>query len=277
MDGTGENSLEAIVGRGQRAHYASTDNLEKRQALFTYRDPTRSVGSPPFHRVGWGGSERVLDVGSGNGQWARTLRDRFKLDSIVSLDLSMGMLAGAANLGSGGRLVNADVQALPLASGTFDVVLALWMLYHVADLGRGLSEIRRVLGPGGCLLAATNSNFPNRSDEAFAEALAEVTGRPPSTAWLPGLGFSAENGAEILGSAFDRVESHPVVGALAVPEPDPVIAAMLSVRDVVEASLGQPVDWESVETTVRRAIEGIIAEEGCFSTEIHSTWFVAWP
>ena len=41
----------------------------------------------------------------------------------------------------------ADVQALPFPDNRFDVVAALWMLYHVPDLDRGLAEIRRVLRP----------------------------------------------------------------------------------------------------------------------------------
>jgi SAM-dependent methyltransferase len=270
-----ERAADALVGKGQREHYASTDNLEKRQALFAYRDPSRSIGAPPFERIEWGGVERVLDAGCGNGPWTRVLRRRFGLGSVVGLDLSMGMLAAAGDA-TDGRLINADVQALPLGGRTFDVVLALWMLYHVADRSSALQEFRRVLRPGGCLLATTNSASPRRSDEVLAEALAEVTGRPPSTDWQPDLGFTAENGAELLSTVFDRVESHRVVGALAVPEPGPVLAAMGTLHGVVEATLGVPLDWGAVEAAARRRLERTIAEEGCFADEFVSVWFVAW-
>jgi SAM-dependent methyltransferase len=268
-------AAEALVGKGQREHYASTDNLERRQALFAYRDPSRSVGAPPLHRVAWSATTRVLDAGCGNGSWGRILHDRFGLGPLFGLDLSLGMLS-AATEATDYRPINADVQALPLADGTFDVVLALWMLYHVADRARALQEFRRVLRPGGCLLAATNSASPRRSDEILARALADVTGRPPSTVWVPGLEFTAENGTEILGSVFDRVERHRVVGALAVPDPSPVLAAMQSLHGVVETTLGEAVDWRAVEDTARRALDRIIADEGTFSDELVSMWFVAW-
>src|SRR6185436_7427184 len=49
-----------------------------------------------------------------------------------------------------------DVQHLLAPDAAYDVVLALWMLYHVPDLARGLAELRRVLRPGGRLVALTN-------------------------------------------------------------------------------------------------------------------------
>ena len=48
-----------------------------------------------------------------------------------------------------------DVQKIPYADETFDVVIANMMLYHVPDLSKGLSEIRRVLKKGGKFYCAT--------------------------------------------------------------------------------------------------------------------------
>ena len=49
----------------------------------------------------------------------------------------------------------ADVQALPFADERFEAVIANQVLYHVPDRERAMSEIRRVLRPGGRLYAAT--------------------------------------------------------------------------------------------------------------------------
>ena len=43
----------------------------------------------------------------------------------------------------------ADIQNLPYPDASFDVVIANMMLYHVPDIARGLSEVRRVLRRDG--------------------------------------------------------------------------------------------------------------------------------
>lgn len=48
-----------------------------------------------------------------------------------------------------------DAIDLPYAHGSFDLVFAHMMLYHVPDLGKALAEIRRVLAPDGVLWCAT--------------------------------------------------------------------------------------------------------------------------
>ena len=47
-----------------------------------------------------------------------------------------------------------DAQDISFPDSLFDSVIANHMLYHVSDLSRVLSEIKRVLKPGGCLCAA---------------------------------------------------------------------------------------------------------------------------
>ena len=45
-----------------------------------------------------------------------------------------------------------DAQALPMTDASFDVVTISYGLRNLADLERGLAELRRVLKPGGCAL-----------------------------------------------------------------------------------------------------------------------------
>ena len=76
---------------------------------------------------------------------------------MIALDVSERMVELARERGVDARV--GDVQSLPFADGSFDTVVAAWMLYHVPDLDRGLAEIARVLCPGGRLVAVTNSEL----------------------------------------------------------------------------------------------------------------------
>jgi SAM-dependent methyltransferase len=96
-----------------------------------------------------------------------------------------------------------DVQELPFENDVFDVAVAAWMLYHVPDLERGLSELARVLRPGGRLVVATNSRF-------HLLELRELVGSGPST-----LKFSREDGEEHLGRHFARVSREDIDSRLA--------------------------------------------------------------
>src|SRR5579884_2810231 len=114
-----------------------------------------------FERLAALGPGALLEVGCGTGElwWAN--RERLPAAwRVVLSDRSPGMLAGTRDrladlMPHAGWLV-ADAQAIPCADDAFDVVVADHMLYHVPDRPRALAEFRRVLRPGGWLLAATN-------------------------------------------------------------------------------------------------------------------------
>jgi SAM-dependent methyltransferase len=214
--GDDELAAEARSGRGQRENYRTADNLSQRQALFSFPDPSHSSGRPPIERIAWTGRERVLDAGCGNGIWLHALRARFGVAEVVGLDLSPGMLDGARATAGAGTIVSVgDIARLPFADASVDVVLCFWMLYHVADHRSALEECKRVLRPGGRLLAVTNSDIPRALDAVIGDALGAVTGQRRDR-WTPPLSFTAENGAAILAPVFDRVEPEHVVTALAV-------------------------------------------------------------
>lgn len=103
---------------------------------------------------------RVLDLGCGNARLWASNADRPAPRSLVLCDLSAGMLDEARRALAACRVrprfAQASAMALPFASERFDTVLANHMLYHVSALPRALAEIRRVLIPGGRLVASTN-------------------------------------------------------------------------------------------------------------------------
>ena len=93
----------------------------------------------------------------------------------------------------------ADIQNIPYENSTFDMVIANMMLYHVPNLDRGLSEVRRVLKPGGSFYCATYGEHGIM--EFINETLGEysISGRIGKT-------FTLQNGGESLGKHFAQVE-----------------------------------------------------------------------
>ena len=98
----------------------------------------------------------ALDVGTGTGDFALALLARSPRSATVTgVDISPGMLeiaerraAKAAVAARYERLI-ASVESLPFAERTFDVAMAGFVIRNVADIPRGLREMRRVLRPGG--------------------------------------------------------------------------------------------------------------------------------
>ena len=96
--------------------------------------------------------------------------------------------------GAPGPAVRADATRLPFHDGSFDGAAALWMLYHLADPMRALTEVGRVLQPGGWFVTATASRF---NDPELAAVL---------PAWGLRSSFDAEDAPELVGRVFDIQE-----------------------------------------------------------------------
>jgi ubiquinone/menaquinone biosynthesis C-methylase UbiE len=99
-------------------------------------------------------------VGCGSGATNLALADQLPDSELVGIDLSDPLLEMAREAARKGRLADrvrfekADVMEIPYEGGSFDVVLNLNMVHLVEDPPRMLSEIARVLRPGGFLFLA---------------------------------------------------------------------------------------------------------------------------
>ena len=90
----------------------------------------------------------LLDAGGGTGRVAAALDGM--ADQIVVADISLGMLRQAR--GKGLTAVSVPAERLPFPNGTFERVIMVDALHHVADQAGTARELWRVLAPGGRLV-----------------------------------------------------------------------------------------------------------------------------
>ncbi|MFF4054456.1 class I SAM-dependent methyltransferase [Streptomyces sp. NPDC001668] len=98
--------------------------------------------------------DRVLDAGCGTGRALPPLRAAVGASGVVvGADLTPAMLEAAVRAGRDryGRLLLADVAALPLRSRSLDAVFGAGLISHLLDPAGNLSELARVVRPGGVL------------------------------------------------------------------------------------------------------------------------------
>jgi SAM-dependent methyltransferase len=242
------------------AQYADDSNLRARQRLWRHQ-------RPEFDLPGWivdlaepSPGMKVLDLGCGNGAYLErlTAEDAWP----VGVDISAGMLASAGRY----PLVNADATCLPFADRSFGVVLAAHMLYHVAGLAAAISEMRRVLAPGGICLAVTNGEAHIASlrqlvEQAVARSTPGWKMRDPAT-----VAFSLGNGAVPLQACFDTVDCvRPPVEPLVLIDNAAVVAGYVaSVADHYQPQVDRP--WDDVVEECRRAAQAVIDHDGAFVT-----------
>jgi len=120
------------------------------------------------------GPWRVLDVGAGCCWAAVRLLEAGHLVAAVdvNLDPDDGLLAANRLVVDPAKLprAEADMEALPLPAGAFDLVLAGGSLHYASELSAALVELRRVTRRGGLLLALDSPVFRRMADgEAMVE------------------------------------------------------------------------------------------------------------
>ena len=194
--------------------YAAEHNLEARRSLYA-----NAEGPDPreiaFEAVAEIGPKSVIEVGGGPGELAARIGSELRCE-VVMLDVSPRMVELACERGVDARV--GDVQSLPFPDETFECAVAAWMLFHVPNLDTGLRELARVLRPGGRLVATTNS----------ADHLKELREIAGAAAWKRV--FTRENGAEIIGRHFDRVERRDADGWVTI-ETDEVVRGFVASLD----------------------------------------------
>ncbi len=93
--------------------------------------------------------KRLLDIGCGTGRYALQFIQRGAM--VTGVDFSRPMLKMAKKKTPHLQLIQADLKQLPLTGG-FDLILCNLVLSHIEDLFAAISEISKLVNPGGAVI-----------------------------------------------------------------------------------------------------------------------------
>lgn len=96
--------------------------------------------------------QRILDLGCGNGNILKTLKERIPAE-YYGLDISEKMIEEAKKrLGKTALLAVGDAEQLPYADLFFDVVICNASFHHYPNPEKAAAEMERIMKPGGLLI-----------------------------------------------------------------------------------------------------------------------------
>ncbi|MDE6241635.1 MAG: class I SAM-dependent methyltransferase [Anaeroplasmataceae bacterium] len=156
---------------------------------------------------------RILELGCGTGEmWKNQISLLNQCSELVLTDISEGMIETARK--NTGNLEHVtyqvvDIQDIPFKSNSFDIVIANMMLYHVPDMKKGLSEVKRVLKEGGRFYCAT---YGEHGIVQYIADLLKPYGAEDST----NKNFTLQNGKQILAQYFSSIEKKEYIDSLEV-------------------------------------------------------------
>ena len=184
-----------------KEQYKKSDNLNIRISIHD-KYSTNKMGLPNWYFTIYKieSGMKVLELGCGTGSmWVDRKDAMRKCSHIVLSDLSEGMIAEAKN--KIGTFENTeykviDIQEIPFEDGYFDIVIANYMLYHVPDIDKAVSEVSRVLKRGGYFYAGT------AGENGIMETVVKILGIDLSYTNT----FSLENGKEKMEPYFSKIE-----------------------------------------------------------------------
>ena len=226
MDGMEANAMHREV----QAQYRTAKGLNQRISLHEkYSTNPQGFGRWIATHYRFETGVRVLEIGCGTGNiWLGQDELIERCNPLTLSDFSEGMLTAARETLKGYRSIEyrqIDIQSIPYPADSFDAVIANMMLYHVPDLDRGLSEVRRVLKEGGCFYCATYG------EEGILPYLCGLFDLPLGDSGL-NHAFTLQNGEQTLRRYFERVERYDYLDSLAVTNVEDLVDYIRSLTGV---------------------------------------------
>jgi ubiquinone/menaquinone biosynthesis C-methylase UbiE len=120
------------------------------------KEVPEAIRAAIWSAAGLSGLARVLDIGAGTGRIGRAFVTAG--DTYFGVDTSLAMLQEFSASSANCTLTQADGSYLPFSDGDFDVVLLMQVLTGASDWKGIVSEARRVVRSGGCVVVGYTIN-----------------------------------------------------------------------------------------------------------------------
>ncbi|MEK7136300.1 MAG: class I SAM-dependent methyltransferase [Patescibacteria group bacterium] len=153
---------EPVTGKSNQVWGEIWREVNTDDAHIIFKHRLLVEGAPIFGRHFPSAPQTILDIGSGNGRYTFHWARQFPAATVTAVDISPASVAlinqFAITLGiTNCTAITADVNHLPFADGSFDVVFCDVVIQHMEEVGQALAEMKRVLKTEGWLIIAVNN------------------------------------------------------------------------------------------------------------------------
>ena len=217
-----------------KQQYATANNLNTRISIHEkYSTNKMGFGNWIMSNYKIEKGMKVLELGCGTGNmWKNRASFISNCSKLILSDFSEGMVAATKeNVGNYDNIEYKviDIQEIPYENEIFDIVIANMMLYHVPDIYKGLTEVRRILKKNGSFYCAT---YGEHGIIEYLSKLLAAYGVEDNI----NKNFTLQNGYEILSKSFSKVEKIEYVDSLAVTNVDDMVNYIYSLPSMTSLS-----------------------------------------
>jgi len=134
----------------------------------------RPVGEQAIAMMRLSPDSRVLDVGCGSGWATRVLAELAFNGRVTGIDISDEMIRVAREASHSFSNIDfqvASAEGLPFADNEFTHAFSMESLYYYANIPKALSEIHRVLNPGGSFVTVVDLYWENEASHQWIQDL----------------------------------------------------------------------------------------------------------
>lgn len=243
-----------------KEQYKNSCNLSARLNLHSFNTNKLDWHVWFFEKMDIPENSKILELGCGNGVLWQVNKQAVKENWDITLsDFSEGMLQDSKQNISIDKIKYEiiDIQDIPYEDECFDIIIARHMLYHVLDIDKALSEVKRVLKPSGKFYVSTNG-------KEHMQELTELVKKYDKYIDFNPLKFAdkfgIEKGNEMLKQYFNNVRAEDFNGQIVVHKAEPVVSYVTSIISAREC-LSNEQELESFYKYIEKEID----KKGTFS------------